>query len=74
MNCHICATPITEQTAHSPRQLGDSELCCCPDCADKLYQTRPCSYLMTERDAERFINVLDETTVGDVFKRFSPWH
>ena len=73
MNCHICGRPITAQNAQSPCQLGDSELRCCPDCADKIYRAHPCGCLMTERDAERFINVLDETTVGYVFKIFAHW-
>lgn len=71
MKCHICGALITEQTARSPRQLGDSELRCCADCAEKIYRVRPCGCLMTERDAERFINVLDETTVSDVLGRFA---
>ena len=71
MKCHICCALITEQTARSPRQLEDSELRCCADCAEKIYRAPPCGCLMTERDAERFINVLDETTVDDVLKRFS---
>ena len=70
MVCCICGSRISAESAHTPMRLGDNELCCCPDCADKIYRTEPCARFLSDFDLERFINPLDETTIHDVKKRF----
>lgn len=70
MVCCLCGTSISEKSAHIPLKLGDSDLRCCRDCADKIQRTGPCVCFLNDLNAERFINPLDETTIHDVKKRF----
>ena len=67
MICCICGTTLTKQTAHFPEQLGDNDLCCCADCTDKIYRTRPCVRFLDDLDCERFISPLDETSISDIW-------
>ena len=67
MICCICGTTVTKQTAHFPEQLGDNDLCCCADCADKIYRTRLCVRFLDDLDCERFISPLDETSISDIW-------
>ena len=70
MVCCICGSRISTESAHIPMQLGDDELRCCSDCAEKIKRTEHCVRFLSDFDLERFINPLEETTVKDIRNMF----